>query len=503
MYIPNIRFGFATNSSSTHSIIFIRPNENIKDEMPEDYFGWDEFVLKSSDLKLDYLNSLIKLSLKSDYNFSESFARSIINNLHGSNIENIPSVDHNSAISIPKDYGYNNPSIELIKDLMKFVLRDDVIIVGGNDNIDHEKFTDRKRFKFPLNFYRLKIDRNYKNYYKHLRYNPSIYARYESRYDYWTLFSSYPIPFKFQLDLKNYPNSNQIYLPDTPELVDLKITNYCDKECNFCYQGSDRNGEHAKENIIYDILWTLRELKVFEVALGGGEPTTHPNFKRILNNVVNYGMVPNFTTSRLDWMYEDPEIFDFVGGIGYTCVSSLDTKVLDKVLKDFDYFRTKLIIQIPMGCITKNEFEYIIKYAKDHYINILLLGFKKGGRAINYHPIQYHWWCDVIEKYKIYNFGVDTSMLYEYYPILESKSDSVFFSSPEGTRSMYIDAIDKFIAPASYDIQNKYYIDQIKYPMESVDVYREKFHEFQNDALNKYKETLFFPLLGNNYEFIL
>ncbi|GIU69194.1 MAG: hypothetical protein KatS3mg002_0430 [Candidatus Woesearchaeota archaeon] len=503
MHIPNIRFGFATNSSSTHSIIVIKPDENIRDKIEEDYFGWEEFVLRSPSLKLDYLNSLINLSLKSDYNFSESFTQSIINSLYNSNITNILDIDHNSSISIPKEYGYNNPSIELIKDLMKFVLREDIVILGGNDNIEFEKFTDRKRFKFPLNFSNLKIDNNYIHYYKHLKYNPSIYARYETKYDYWTLFSSYPIPVKFQLDLKHYPDLNKIYLPDTPELVDLKITDYCDKECNFCYQGSSKKGKHAEENTIYNILWVLKELKVFEVALGGGEPTTHPHFKKILKNVVNYGMVPNFTTSRLDWMYEDPEIFDYVGGIGYTCTSNLDTKILDKILKDFNYFNTKLTIQIPMGCVTRNEFEYIVKYAKDRYLNILLLGFKKDGRAHKFNPIDYHWWCDIIEKNKIYYFGVDTSMLYEYLPILELKSDSVFFSSPEGSRSMYIDAIEQFIAPASYNIKNKYYMNEIKCPMKMVDFYIEKFNEFQNDALIKYKETLFLPLLGNNYEFVL
>ena len=41
MNLYNIRFGFATNSSSTHSIVFVSPNTTIKDsKITDNEFGW-------------------------------------------------------------------------------------------------------------------------------------------------------------------------------------------------------------------------------------------------------------------------------------------------------------------------------------------------------------------------------------------------------------------------------------------------------------------------------
>jgi len=31
---------------------------------------------------------------------------------------------------------------------------------------------------------------------------------------------------------------------DGPELLDISITNWCDKECSICYRNSNKNGKH-------------------------------------------------------------------------------------------------------------------------------------------------------------------------------------------------------------------------------------------------------------------
>jgi hypothetical protein len=44
MHIHNVRLGFATNSSSTHSIILCPTIEN--DWNTEDDYGWQDFMLR-------------------------------------------------------------------------------------------------------------------------------------------------------------------------------------------------------------------------------------------------------------------------------------------------------------------------------------------------------------------------------------------------------------------------------------------------------------------------
>ena len=56
MNLYNIRFGFATNSSSTHSIVFVSPNTSIEDsEITDNEFGWGNFVCASKESKQHYL----------------------------------------------------------------------------------------------------------------------------------------------------------------------------------------------------------------------------------------------------------------------------------------------------------------------------------------------------------------------------------------------------------------------------------------------------------------
>ena len=47
MKLSNIRYGFATNSSSTHSICFIDERDVVKEPSfdKENNFGWDFFTL--------------------------------------------------------------------------------------------------------------------------------------------------------------------------------------------------------------------------------------------------------------------------------------------------------------------------------------------------------------------------------------------------------------------------------------------------------------------------
>ena len=63
-----------------------------------------------------------------------------------------------------------------------------------------------------------------------------------------------------------------------PELLDISITNYCERNCSFCYRNSSKVGKHMSTSLYRDIINEAKELKVFQVALGGGNPNQHPDF---------------------------------------------------------------------------------------------------------------------------------------------------------------------------------------------------------------------------------
>lgn len=83
-----------------------------------------------------------------------------------------------------------------------------------------------------------------------------------------------------------------------PELLDISITNWCDRGCQFCYRDSTRSGKHIDLGDYEIILLEASKSNVFQVALGGGNPNQHPHFVEILRMTREvYNIVPSYTTN--------------------------------------------------------------------------------------------------------------------------------------------------------------------------------------------------------------
>ncbi len=83
-----------------------------------------------------------------------------------------------------------------------------------------------------------------------------------------------------------------------PEMLDISITNKCNKECLTCYRNSSRFGKHMSFADYEGILKQASEIGVFQIALGGGNPNEHPDFVEILKATrCDYGIIPNYTTN--------------------------------------------------------------------------------------------------------------------------------------------------------------------------------------------------------------
>jgi len=83
-----------------------------------------------------------------------------------------------------------------------------------------------------------------------------------------------------------------------PELLDIAITNWCDRECAICYRSSNQNGKHMPVHNYEIIMQQAQYMHVFQVALGGGNPNQHPEFCDILRLTrEKYGIVPSYTTN--------------------------------------------------------------------------------------------------------------------------------------------------------------------------------------------------------------
>lgn len=87
------------------------------------------------------------------------------------------------------------------------------------------------------------------------------------------------------------------FMAPVPELADISISNQCDRGCSFCYRDSIPEGDVMSLDTFKFLMDQLPY--TFQLALGGGEPTMHPNFIEILKESHVRGKVPNYTTNGI------------------------------------------------------------------------------------------------------------------------------------------------------------------------------------------------------------
>jgi hypothetical protein len=451
MKIHNVRLWFATNSSSTHSIIFIKPKQSVKDSGCLDYeFGWDFWTAASQVTKRQYVALQLYSALKTQVN--EDIATAVVKDWVGCDLDldGRPGglIDHQSLYDLPASWDGMGVDYQFFKEFCAFLMRDDVAILGGNDN-DYNSDGTPKKHPLSDGAFVLPISRDCGN-------TPTTVCR-KDPLGYWTLFdrrSGAKIRFSFS----DLPGTKPPQKATYPELVDLKITDFCPYDCKYCYQGSTTAGKHAETRTVYNIASILGDMRVFEVAIGGGEPTLHPDFIKILNMFRSYGVVPNFTTKNLSWLRDPAKVKDImsrIGGFAFSVDDEKDIPKLSALLEINDIDREKVSIQYVMGTSSLYGLERITRECHKHMLKLTLLGYKHTHRGGTFKPYQYDKWLDTIKKLRdegvLTIIGIDTSLAKESEDALKkAKIEPVLYSTEEGKFSMYIDAVDYKMGPSSY-----------------------------------------------------
>lgn len=451
MYIHNVRLGFATNSSSNHSII-LNPALVADWQVPIDMdYGWDEFLLRSKQSKADYLAIQLLTNLRRS--LSNEYAALIVSSLFnkkfdldGGDYSGKQYIDHQSVFSLPyryrKQYWHTQKEIDLqfFQELKDYIVEnDDIAIAGGNDNdmepVDYEGETDSVTNK-------LCKDGDY-----------GFICRKDN--DYWTLFSP-ETGAKIRLSF----TSKEPYLySSTPELVDLKITNFCGYGCSFCLQSSVIDGKHATLDSISNVFGTLQKMEVFEVALGGGETTMHPAFADILREAKGYNLIPNFTTFNMNWAknsFIESAVLDCCGGVAVSLIGYKDYDKINEMRAWKESHRNSLVTlnaQIILGVADFN-YNHLFEKIKEAKIDaVTLLGYKSFGRGKGLKKIIKPDFIQILQcaKKHYITLGIDTLIAQEYKGELEKENISnLLVTNREGVFSMYIDAVDHIIAKDSY-----------------------------------------------------
>lgn len=84
-----------------------------------------------------------------------------------------------------------------------------------------------------------------------------------------------------------------------PESIHIYVSNICDQYCHGCYyRYSSENPKHFMEmSLLNKIVRDAKKAKVFQIALGGGEPLLHPEILNIVKKVSSAGIICTMTTN--------------------------------------------------------------------------------------------------------------------------------------------------------------------------------------------------------------
>jgi len=435
----NIRRGFATNSSSSHSIIKVsaKNKKDLYDDDSDGEFGWNTFLCLSKESKLRYFAATLWTNIGGRWEDNEKDKskkkRIVAKAFPDVEFDSGDYVDHQSLFEVPK-YADGEYAIDFFKEFAYSIANNEnLVIEGGNDNCDD-------KFRPQIGVVYEPIMRE-SSYYK---------IRKESFG--WTLFDvNYGNKIRYSNKLEemdSIENNNNI----TPDLIDLRISHKCEHNCSFCYNNSTPDG---KETLyVNDIIDVLAEKGVFEIAFGGGETTNHPRLLEILEYTREKGITPNFTTRETDWLkypsFAD-RLFNITGSIGISINTVSD---IEKILKHRPNLYN-ITLHYVMGLESLSEFKKVINFIEEKKLygtKMLLLGFKNTGRASEIKEKIYTVdWVEFINKTEYISFAIDTSLALKYEKLLKKNSISkVFYHTTEGRFSKYIDAVTKTINESSY-----------------------------------------------------
>lgn len=449
VHLMNVRAGgFASNSSSSHSCWLFDRTPKFGERWDHTAeFGWDNFTLVTENAKMTYLATALYGSMHA---LSPELRHVILKGLGLPVVDTDSYIDHQSLMSIPSDWLTKGlPDVEFIHELSRWFADRRLAVLGGSDNnnphpivkaIEDHKYDHLEPRKVRL--------------FKALNgAGEDLVARRDSS-GFWTLFNRQTgnkIRFTFDdiTDMSKAPTR-----ADTPELVDLSITDYCPFGCEYCYKGSGSSGNHAKTTHILSIIDALAEMKVFEVAFGGGEPTLHPDFWSIIKHTRNNGIVPNFTTRRSDWL-NVPEYVNAVINSG--CGVAFSVERCDEVVKKvgaalaagINY--NNINVHLVMGTMYRDEFTRLLRTIDTLGVHAVLLGYKETGRGKTHRKIEYPWWVEVARESKM-SVNIDTALAQEYHDrLIQEDIPEWMYHTQEGRWSMYIDAVSLKMGASSYD----------------------------------------------------
>lgn len=262
-------------------------------------------------------------------------------------------------------------------------------------------------------------------------------------------------------------NDKDSFNPIKPESIDLKITNMCNMECGMCHENSTPDGKHGD---ILNLPFIDTMFPYSEVAIGGGNPLTHPDLIEFLERLKERKIVASMTVNQVHFMHNIDllkELTDkkLIYGLGISYIGGRHKNCIDAI-KQFP----NAVVHVINGIVHMDSLEALAH----NDLKILVLGYKEFrrgktlydecGSQINYLKAQFY---DLLPKmvddgwFKCISFDNLAIKQLEPKRLMTEEDYKSFFMGMDGEYTMYVDAVNRQFAKSSVSTERYDLMDDI------------------------------------------
>ena len=242
------------------------------------------------------------------------------------------------------------------------------------------------------------------------------------------------------------------FIPSFAENMDVKICNYCDMGCKFCHEGSTINGKFG--NILNEkFIDTLHPYQ--EIAIGGGDATSHPDLIPFLQKLKERKVITNMTVNQIHFEKKQELIKKLVDekliyGLGVSLVNP--TKHFIELIKQY----SNAVIHVINGVLKPSD----IKALENNNLKMLILGYKHLRRGNEYFEeeqkdieVKQQWLYenleDIIQKFKVVSFDNLAIEQLDVKRLLTQEEWDEFYMGDDGKVTYYVDMVERKFAQSS------------------------------------------------------
>lgn len=237
-----------------------------------------------------------------------------------------------------------------------------------------------------------------------------------------------------------------------PESIDVKITNYCDMGCSYCHESSTVKGLHGD---LDELMNVLEELPPgVELAIGGGNPLSHPKLIDFLAKLKLKGIIANITVNQGHLLaYQETVRMllekELVQGMGISITSENF-----KYIKPLMEISQNIVFHVIAGVNNISILDKLMNIGG--YCKVLILGYKMFGRGLVHFnsavPVGVKQWKQKLRKYvskctlSFDNLAIEQLDVKQ---LFTQEGWAKFYMGDDFQFTMYIDAVEKQYAPTS------------------------------------------------------